>query len=74
MLNTFQSKKNTDVEVKAEVCHIVTESLSDKYLGLPPMIGVDRVDCYNHIIKRILAMVNGWKERTLSYMEVRRLC
>ena len=61
---------NTNVEVKAEVCqilNIMTESISDKYLGLPSMIGVDRVDCFKHIIERIQAMVNGWKERTLSF-------
>ena len=45
----------------------MTESLSDKYLGLPSMIGVDRVDCFKHIIERIQKMINGWKERTLSY-------
>ena len=58
------------MEVKAEVCqilNIMTKSLSDKYLGLPSMIGVDQVDCFKHLIERIQIMVNGWKERTLSY-------
>lgn len=61
---------NTDVEIKAEVCqilNIMTESLSNKYLGLPAMIGVDRVNCFKHLIERIKITVNGWKERTLSY-------
>ena len=38
---------NTNVEVKAEVCQILNimmESILEKYLGLPSMIGVDRVD------------------------------
>ena len=61
---------NTEVEVKAEVCqilNIMTEPFSDKYLGLPSMIGVDRVDCLKHLIERIERMFNCCKERTLSY-------
>ena len=61
---------NTDVDVKAEVCqilNIMTESLSEKYLGLPSMIGVDKVTCFEHIIERFQIMINGWKERTLSF-------
>ena len=61
---------NTDVEVKAEICqilHIMTESQSDKYLGLPSMIGVDRVNCFKHLIERIQKLMNGWKEITLSF-------
>jgi hypothetical protein len=37
------------VDVKIEVCtalNIVTESLSDKYLGLPALVGIDRIDCF----------------------------
>lgn len=67
---------NTNVEVKAAVCQILntmTEYLLDKYLGLPSMIGVDRVDCFKHLIGRIQIMVNGWEERTLSYMVVKKL-
>ena len=40
---------NTKVEDKVTVCqilNIMTESLSDKYLGLPSMIGMDRTDCF----------------------------
>jgi hypothetical protein len=42
---------NTDVEVKTEVCqilNIMTESLSDKYLGHPTLVGADRSDCFRH--------------------------
>ena len=52
-----------------EVCqilNIMTQSLSDKYLGLPFMIGMDRTDCFKHLIERIAKLVNGWKERLLS--------
>jgi hypothetical protein len=40
---------NTDVDVKVEVCetlNIMTESLTDKYLGLPALVGADRSDCF----------------------------
>lgn len=38
---------NTDTDMKAKVyvtLNIMTESLSDKYLGLPAMVGADRSD------------------------------
>jgi hypothetical protein len=61
---------NTNINAKVEVCQILdimTESFSDKYLGLPSMIAVDRVDCFKHLIETIQKIGNGWKERTLSY-------
>jgi hypothetical protein len=36
---------NTNALLKAEICdalHIDTEALSDKYLGLPTLVGADR--------------------------------
>ena len=54
---------NTEVTVKAEVCeslNIMTESLSDKYLGLPAMVGADRSDCFRHLIDRVNSRINGW--------------
>jgi len=60
-LNIYFSA-NTDVEQKAEVCqalNIMTESLSDKYLGLPTMVGVDRSDCFRHLIDRVNTRING---------------
>ena len=60
---------NTEVEVKAEVCetlNIMTESLSDRYLGLPAMVGTDRSDCFRHLIDRVNGRINGWKEKLLS--------
>ena len=55
---------NTEV---CQILNIMTESLSDKYLGLPSMIGVDKVTCFKHLTERIKMLVNGWKERTLSF-------
>jgi len=60
---------NTEVSVKAEVCevlNIMTESLNDKYLGLPMMVGVDRSNCFCHLIDRVNSRINGWKEKLLS--------
>ena len=60
---------NTDVDVKVEVCeapNIMTESLNDKYLGLPAMVGADRSDCFRHLIDRVMTRIDGWKEKMLS--------
>ena len=61
--------ENTDVAVKVEVCetlNIMTESLNDKYLGLPAIVGIDRSDCFQHLIDRVRAKTKGWKEKLLS--------
>ncbi|GJN37276.1 hypothetical protein PR202_gb26210 [Eleusine coracana subsp. coracana] len=60
---------NTGVQEKGEVCQILdimTESLSDKYLGLPALVGADRSDCFKHLIDRVLSKTKGWKEKLLS--------
>ena len=43
---------------------MMTESLSDKYLGLPALVGADRSDCFRHLIDRVVTRINGWKEKT----------
>jgi hypothetical protein len=43
--STIYFSSNTEVEVKTEVCqvlNIMTESLTDKYLGLPALVGANR--------------------------------
>ena len=60
---------NTMVEVKEEVCQILnvmTESLNDKYLGLPALVSAERSDCFQHLVDRVRQRVNGWKEKLLS--------
>jgi hypothetical protein len=60
---------NTNVLLRAEICealNIDTEALSDKYLGLPAIVGADRSDCFEHFIERIIQRINGWKEKILS--------
>nr|XP_051221482.1 uncharacterized protein LOC127339703 [Lolium perenne] len=60
---------NTNVLMRAEICqilHIDTEAISDKYLGLPALVGADKSDCFEHFIERIIQRINGWKEKMLS--------
>jgi hypothetical protein len=60
---------NTNVLMRAEICealHIDMEALSDKYLGLPALVGADRSDCFEHFIERLIQRINGWKEKMLS--------
>ena len=55
--------------MKLELCeslNIMSESLNDKYLGLPALVGADRSDCFRHLIDRIVQRVGGWKEKLLS--------
>jgi hypothetical protein len=44
----------------------MTETLSDKYLGLPALVGADQSDCFRHLIDRVNSRINGWKEKLLS--------
>lgn len=60
---------NTDVDMRANIClhlNIDNEALSDRYLGLPALVGIDRSDCFKHLIERIMQRINGWKEKNLS--------
>jgi hypothetical protein len=60
---------NTDVNLKVDICntlHINTEAISDKYLGLPAIVGADRSGCFLHFVERILQRIKGWKEKMLS--------
>lgn len=47
--------------------NILTETITDNYLGLPPLVGVDRSDCFQHLIDRTCQRLNGYKEKVLSY-------
>jgi hypothetical protein len=55
--------------VREKVCeklNIVTESLSDKYLGLMSLVGADRINCFRHLIERVCMLINEWNEKLLS--------
>jgi hypothetical protein len=60
---------NTHIDVKVQICNtlnINTEALSDKYLGLPALVGIDRSDCFMHLVERVIQLIKGWKENQLS--------
>jgi hypothetical protein len=59
---------NTGVDARVEVCselNSLTEAVTDKYLGLPPLIGMDITDCFFFCILLIEWLPN--KEKLLSY-------
>lgn len=48
---------NIDVSLREEICtelNIMTEALSDKYLGLPAMAGADKSDSFIYLLERII--------------------
>jgi hypothetical protein len=60
---------NVDPDVRAEICselNIMTEEISDKYLGLRALVGVDRSDSFLYLPERIIKRIEGWKEKFLS--------
>jgi hypothetical protein len=60
---------NTHVDVRAEICtilDIMMEAILDKYLGLPSIVGADRSDHFKYLVERIIKLINGWKNKTLS--------
>jgi hypothetical protein len=49
----FFSPNTTDIS-RAELCealHITTEAISNKYLRLPTLVGADRSDCFEHLLR-----------------------
>jgi hypothetical protein len=46
--------------------NILVEALSDKYLGLPTLVGIDRSDCFQHLVERVCQRICGWNEKLLS--------
>jgi hypothetical protein len=60
---------NTLVDNRIKVCEaldIWTKSLNDRYLGLPPMVGIDRTDNFTYLIERVHSLISGWKEKIIS--------
>ena len=60
---------NTRVHTREEICNtldIFTEALSDKYLGLPSMVGVDKSDCFQHLVDTVYQRIKGWKELSMQ--------
>ena len=60
---------NTNMQTRDEICHhlnITNQALSDKYLGLPALVGADRSDCFKHFCEKIKKLLKGWMEKQLS--------
>lgn len=63
------SGPNVNVDVKAQVCtelNIMTKTLSDTYLGLPSMVGLEMSNIYVYLLERIIQHIKGWKEKVIS--------
>jgi hypothetical protein len=60
----------TEVDMRVQVCtilNILIEAITDKYLGLPPLVGIDRSDCFQHLIDKVCKILSGWKEKNMSF-------
>jgi hypothetical protein len=60
---------NTDAEDKdavRSILNIHSEVLSEKYLGLPSQVGMDRSDCFQYLVDRVCKIISGWNEKNLS--------
>jgi hypothetical protein len=60
----------TVVQRRAAMCeelNIFTAPITDKYLGLPTQVGVDRSDCFRHLVEWLYQRLSGYKEKVLSY-------
>jgi hypothetical protein len=53
---------NTHVHVKVEICNtldINTEALSEKYLGIPALVGAAHSDLVLHFVERVMQRIKG---------------
>ena len=60
---------NCDEQVKQEFrheLHIETEALSDKYLGLPTVVGRSSTEAFDFMATRIKNLVGTWSGREAS--------
>jgi hypothetical protein len=60
--NQVYFSPNTNALLRAEIyetLYIDNEALSDKYLGLPALVGEDKSYFYEHFIERIIRRING---------------
>jgi hypothetical protein len=48
------------------VVNIMTEAISERYLGLPAMVRLDRSESLLYLLERIIERLKDWKERFLS--------
>lgn len=46
--------------------HVQNESMSDRYLGMPPDVGQSRMDTFRFLWDQVWEKVRGWMEKLLS--------
>jgi hypothetical protein len=54
--------------MEVEVCKtldIGIESLNDRYLALPAMVGEDKSDCFKHSVQILVALISGWWKHSI---------
>ena len=59
---------NVNVGVKTQVCSNYNydgKVVSDIYLGLPAIVGVDRSNNFVHLLERNIKQLEGWKENSI---------
>lgn len=57
------------MSTKAQVCtilDIITEALSEKYLGLPANARLDKSVCFQYLVDRLIQRMAGWREKIVS--------
>lgn len=60
---------NINLGVRENVCpelNKVTKALSDTCPGLPTMVGIDRSDCFHHLLIK-LSKVEGMERKDIVY-------
>jgi hypothetical protein len=55
-----------DKEAVCAALNINSEALTEKYLGLPSHVGIERSDCFQHLVDHLCQIINGWNEKNLS--------
>jgi hypothetical protein len=61
---------NVEVEVRVQICaelNIMTEAISDRYLGLPSMVRLDRTDSFVYLLERIIERLKRMEGKILIY-------
>ncbi|CAL1372026.1 unnamed protein product [Linum trigynum] len=57
----------TDQEFLGQVLGVGAVGVHDKYLGLPTLIARSKVETFRYLEEKLLARLQGWKQRTLSW-------
>ncbi|CAL1382388.1 unnamed protein product [Linum trigynum] len=57
-----------DQEFLAQILGVGAIGVHDKYLGLPTMISRSKMDTFRYLEEKLLERLQGWKQRTLSWV------